>query len=449
MTQLSKNPAKLIINAAICDTRKVKEENYADYEAILINSDLLVVNEYSKSVLNRLQVSINSDNTIDLTNAGDQADPELKTINGPCTISADTVFAPHTLLKMNGPLTIEKGAEEALKNIEKIVLNGPVTYPRSLGGRLPQISQNGPARVYPDDAVLLPCEYTLDKYFALRAKENTGYYASNRVIASSEADLNTLVQKNVHFLTERIVLHEDQVETGLQLVDEKTELTVIPVGALYLPDDTVITELLVKKAEGNLYIDGDAELDKDADPELLCGQIRKLVVKGKLSLTSAQEEAFRKIPDTQAEELCVLGKTAKHRINDLATYYLDKQTLERYEEGIELTDIAKLTIDPEIPADMIYERLTISDVALIRCGTDQAGPLGAVSTDVAAIRGTNAEDARKNGSRMQTEGLIGGIMNALFGTPAAGEEGDPREEEGEAGAPEQNVRLINADKYVL
>ena len=50
MTQLSNKPSKLIVNAAICDTRKIQEENYADYEAVLINSDLLIVNERSKGI---------------------------------------------------------------------------------------------------------------------------------------------------------------------------------------------------------------------------------------------------------------------------------------------------------------------------------------------------------------------------------------------------------------
>ena len=452
MTQLSKNPTKLIVNAAICDTRKIKAENYENYEAILINSDMMIVNDYSKGVLNRLQVSINSDNTIELSDGEADIDPEVKTVNGPYVITGDTVFAPHTLLKLNGPLTIEKGAEPALKSLEKIVLNGPITYPRSLGGSLPQISHNGPTRVYPDDCILLDHTFSVDQYFALRAKENTRYYVAKRVIFSAQADMQTLVQKHVSFLTKLAVLHEDQVNAGVQLVDEKTELLVIPAGSLYVSEDTEITESLVKKAEGKLYIDGDAEFDKNADPAVLCAQIKKLTVKGKMTITTEQEEAFHRIPDVETEELEVRGSSAKHRINDLATYYLDKQTVERYKEGIELTDIATLTIDPEIPVEMIYDRLTIWDIALIRCSSEQAGAIGAVSTDVAMIRGGKGGNSGKNSGNVQTNGLVGGIMNALFGASGADREDDKTacEEQGdENDTTEQNVRLINADKYVL
>jgi hypothetical protein len=452
MTQLSKNPTKLIVNAAICDTRKIKAENYENYEAILINSDMMIVNDYSKGVLNRLQVSINSDNTIELSDGEADIDPEVKTVNGPYVITGDTVFAPHTLLKLNGPLTIEKGSEATLRSLEKIVLNGPMTYPRSLGGSLPQIAHNGPTIVYPDDCILLDHTFTVDQYFALRARENARYFVANTVIFSAEADIQTLAAKHVSFLTKLAVFHEDQVNTGVQLVDEKTELRVIPAGAFYVKDDTEINENLVKRGNGNLYIEGDAAFAKDADLTTLCPQIKKLVVKGKLTVSADQEEAFRKIPDVEAEELEFCGKSAKHRINDLATYYLDKQTVERYKEGIELTDIATLTIDPEIPVEMIYDRLTIWDIALIRCSSEQAGAIGAVSTDVAMIRGGKGGNSGKNSGNVQTNGLVGGIMNALFGASGVSSEDveeDPEEQGENTATTEQNVRLINADKYVL
>ena len=44
-----------VLNCSICDARKVKEEDLARYEHIIINSDVLLVNEESKSVLARLR----------------------------------------------------------------------------------------------------------------------------------------------------------------------------------------------------------------------------------------------------------------------------------------------------------------------------------------------------------------------------------------------------------
>ena len=135
----SDHPMKLIINADVCDARRVREENYSMYEAIIINSDLLIVNEQSKGILNRMGVSINSDNTVELPD-GEDLDPVIQTITGPFTISAGMVFAPHTMLTVTGPLTIEKGTGEVLKNLDKITLTGPLTRPQSIGGQMPPLS---------------------------------------------------------------------------------------------------------------------------------------------------------------------------------------------------------------------------------------------------------------------------------------------------------------------
>ena len=44
----------LMINCDLCDTRHMNEEDYTDFEHIMINGDCLVVNSRSKSILNRL-----------------------------------------------------------------------------------------------------------------------------------------------------------------------------------------------------------------------------------------------------------------------------------------------------------------------------------------------------------------------------------------------------------
>ena len=55
-----------VLNCSICDARKVKEEDLARYEHIIINSDVLLVNEESKSVLARLPMVFNTDCTLDV-----------------------------------------------------------------------------------------------------------------------------------------------------------------------------------------------------------------------------------------------------------------------------------------------------------------------------------------------------------------------------------------------
>ena len=72
------NKKSYLLNCNVCDTRKIKEEDYSGYEKMMINANVVVVSASSKSVLNRLPVTINQDSTIEIP---DDIDVEIKTIN--------------------------------------------------------------------------------------------------------------------------------------------------------------------------------------------------------------------------------------------------------------------------------------------------------------------------------------------------------------------------------
>ena len=57
------NKKNYLLNCDVCDTRKINEEDYSGYEKMMINADVVVVSAASKSVLNRLPVTINQDCT--------------------------------------------------------------------------------------------------------------------------------------------------------------------------------------------------------------------------------------------------------------------------------------------------------------------------------------------------------------------------------------------------
>lgn len=453
----SDKPVRLIINADVCDARRVREENYSMYEAIIINSGMLIVNEQSKGILNRLNVSINSDNTVELPE-GEDIDPDIQTITGPYKISAGMSVSPHTMLTVTGPLTIERGAGDILKNIDKITLTGPLLRPQSLGSAMPILVHTGPTIVYPDDCILLDSRFVVDKFFALRAKDGGKYFAAKKVIFSPDADLVKLSEKKVFFQTERLIMQESQVEAVAGLSDEQAEFTVLPDGTRYFDEDVTIDENFLKCNGGSLYVDGDLTFDPQADANKLCPMITRLIVRGTLTITNEQESAYRSLGSVECNELIIKEKGNRHVINDLASLYLDRQTLENFEEGVTVSDVATLTIDPEIPIELIFERLKIDDVAHVRCSTVQAGAIGSVSHDVAAIRGVPAEEVLRSrkpkdtgtvGSP-QSGGLIGGLMNTLFGTPDYSDEPEIEVETAPASSQEQpGVRLINADRYVL
>ena len=284
----------------------------------------------------------------------------------------------------------------------------------------------------------------MDKFFALRAREHTRYFARSRVTFTPHADLNRLLEKEVFFLTDKVVLHESQAEAVAAMTDERAEFMVIPDGMAYFDEDVTLDEGFLNTNKGDIYVDGDVTFDRSADGTMLCRMIERLIVRGKLTLYRPQEPAFRTLRSVEYGSLEVLEDEKRHRIEDLAKLRLDRQTLENYPQGVTVSDIASLTIDPDIPVELIYERLTIDDVAHIRCSTEQHSAIGAVSHDVASIVSVPAQQLRNS---PQSGGLLGGLMNGLFGTP----DWEDNEEHPEDAAPAQDsgVRLINADKYIL
>ena len=141
-----------ILNCDVCDTRKMKEEDYSGYEKMLINADIVIVNEMSKGILNRLPLTLNHDKMIELS---DGVEITIRSINGSYEITAATAEQEHTLLVVNGNLRIHPGTEENLKKYEQISVNGCVRCPRSLEGFLNRLSVNGSICTYPDDCVVL------------------------------------------------------------------------------------------------------------------------------------------------------------------------------------------------------------------------------------------------------------------------------------------------------
>lgn len=115
------NQKNYLLNCDVCDTRKMKEEDYSGYEKMMINTDLVIVSPSSKSILNRLPLTLNHDCTMEFK---DDAKIELQAINGSYEITGTTALHEHTLLSVNGDLTIYPGTEESLQNTASLHLSG-------------------------------------------------------------------------------------------------------------------------------------------------------------------------------------------------------------------------------------------------------------------------------------------------------------------------------------
>ena len=405
------NKKKYLLNCDVCDTRKIKEEDYSGYEKMMINADVVVVSASSKSILNRLPVTINQDCTIEIP---DDIDVELKTINGSYEISGSTVVQEHTLLIVNGSLNIHPGTEEALKRYEKIHVNGSVRCPKSLESYLSKLSANGSVSIYPDDCDILDNTFILDKYFPIRAKEGKKYYVKNKVVISDKSvDLEKLVQKKVQFITEQLIVPEELVELCVDLFDEKVNFVVIPTGMALHYGDAVLNEQLPEKEGNSIYVYGNLKVPEDVNMEGVANAITKLVVKGNVVLRKAQEDSFKKL---NIEYNQLEFKWEGRIIENKPSARVDKTLLDSSPDKVLVRNAATIKIASDVTPELILDRLMIENCAKVSCNEEQESAIAAIAQNVAKIGESSGEEL---------PGMMDGIKDLL------------------------STKMVNADSYVM
>lgn len=405
------NQKNYLLNCDVCDTRKMKEEDYSGYEKMMINTDLVIVSPSSKSILNRLPLTLNHDCTIEFE---DDAEIKVQAINGSYEITGTTAVHEHTLLSVNGDLTIYPGTEESLQKYEKIHVNGSVTCPKSLEGCLTKLSANGSVSVYPDDCVILDDTFIVDKYFPLRAREGRKYYVKDVVIVQDKsAHMEKLVQKNVQFITRQLIVPEEMAEACVELFDEKAEFTVTPAGMTLHYGDAVLNEQLVEKDGDCIYVYGNLTIPDNANLRALSDSITKLTVKGNVTLKKNQAEDFKKL---NAEYSELTFKWEGRLIENKISVKIDKTLLESSPDKVLVRSTAAAKIAPDITPELILDRLVIENCAKVSCSEEQESAVAAVSQNIAAI----VKESSKELSEMS-----GGFDDLL------------------------STKVINADSYIM
>lgn len=382
---------KFLLNCEVCDTRKIKEEDYKDYEQIKINTELVIVDEKSKGILNRLPLTMNQESMIELP---DGVQAEIRTINGKYEITGNTDVKDYTLLVVNGPLLIHSEAQERLGKYYKIVVNGPLRCPKSLEGNLGKISVNGPVMVYPDDCIILDKVFHMDKYFPLRAKEGKRYYAENMVIIKdAEVDAEKLATKKVEFVTNRLLVHESKVEACIPMFDEKVEFVVVPDGMKIFYGKVVLDEKFVKKEGSKLFVYGSVEISPECDMKALEEYLEKLIVKGDITLSREQEERFQSM-DTEYDNIIYRfeGRVIVNKVN----VSIDGKLLENSIHGVRIQNVAMVNIAEEVSQQLILEKLEIMNCAKVICSKEQKSAVAVISQNVAMIGEEEKESPLKD-----------------------------------------------------
>lgn len=407
---------KMIVNCATCDMRTVSEETLQSYEQIVVNAATVILTARTKELLNRHNVMLNAAEVMEVPEG---SNVRLNNQNGSYELTGDGMpqEGEIALLMVNGSLTIGTDALEVAQAYEKIKVNGSVLMPKSMAGKLTNLSVNGSINAYPDGAIRLKRNAVVDKTFPLRVRENALYWAARRLVFLDTAlDVEKLAQKDVRFSSREALMAESLAETVTPLLTDDTDITVVPDGTIFVNDDVKMDRRFLKKHGPRAYINGDLTVEPDAVDIL--PEIQYLYVNGDVKLPQELVEAFEDV-DARYDELQILKKTGKI-IQDQVRAAVNKALLEKFPDGVIVRDCAMLKISADVPPELILERLSISDCAHVFCTEEQEAAVSAIAEDVAMI-GNKGDD--------MGEGLLDMVTGSLGLNP--------------------NLKVINAAEYVM
>lgn len=374
---------KLRINCATCDACNVSEETLQQYESIQINCSSLLVTRESKALLAKYPVQMNCADMMEVP-----MDVQINTVNGIAVVKNSDLVSRKTYLLVNGFLEIEPGTEKVLEQYVGITVNGKVSYPESLRNALPNMKVNGKTICYPDNAVILKSNTAIDRLFALRAK-NVCYWTDGRILmVDPQLDPGVLQAKGARFRAGEALIAESLVEKMVDLMDEKTDITVIPDGVKVVVDDIRLNDIALKKYGDRLYVLGDVKVKKEDGQAL--NALRYLYVRGDAQVVQEWQDAL-----LAKAEICGDVRVLKGRyIVDQPVVKVTQWLLEQEPQGIHVMDCAAVKIAPDVEKALILERLTMEDCAKVQCSPDQEDAVIAVCKDVGNIStsGSNGDE---------------------------------------------------------
>ena len=405
---------KFVLNCDVCDARKINEESLSGYEQIVINTDLLLVDERSRGVLNRLPMTCNADEMLDV-----EGEVAVVSANGNYEIGGDTIFSEQTVICVNGELSVRPGTEKVMENILKICVNGSARYPESMAPFMGRLAVNGEARCIPDGCIELKPVFVVDKYFPLRARQDGKYYVRQKVVLTdTDVDVKTLTDKNVHFVTERFLVREELIPQTISMFEENVEMDVVPTGFAYIEEGAELHEALLQKHGKQMYIDGDLTLTDGS--ESCFDKVERLLVNGDVRLLKRQAEAFARVDADYRQLVFVKGRYVSNK----PRIVVDKAMLEASPDGVEIENCAVLKVKKDVPPELISERLLVRNCALALCSPEQRSAVQMVCQNAARINDVEKQDGEEGNDELG-DGLPG-ILNKAA-----------------------NSKFVNADTYIL
>lgn len=398
----------LTINCTSCDMRKAQEENYTQYEHITIDAAVVLTNEQGKAFLSRLPVTLNCSEMVET-----EQNVQTRCINGFCEIrSGDALPQEPFFLIVNGALTIGQDTQAYLEKCVGMTVNGSVLYPRSMSAFLGKMKVNGTAATYPDGAIVLKRSAVIDKLFTLRAKPSLYWSARRIIMVDPELDCDQLRQKGATFSSKEVIIAQSKVEQLVDLIDESTEITIVPDGTAVVLDDVTLDQDTLRRHGGKLYVSGDAVVPAQGD---CLASLEYLWVKGDVKVPESRKDALMDALTKLDGQMCVMQARGME-IAEKSYAPVSKWILEQQPDGVEVHDCAVVAVADDIPREWIIQRLSIHDCGIVRCCRELEDAVSMICQEVGKI-GSGATEA------------FGGTCGS-----------DPDE---------SDTRVINAASYVL
>lgn len=406
---------KLIINCGTCDARKVLEEHYLNYESITINAAAILTNPQGKAFFNNLPVILNCSNVLEIEN-----DVDFRPINGSVEIkNSDAVPENKYFMVVNGSLTIGANTQKHLEKCIGMTVNGSITCPESILSSLTNLKLNGSTTCYPDEAILLNHSATIDKLFALRAKNSLYWSARRMIMVDPELDCERLRAKGATFASKEVIIAEGKVEDMVDLIDEKTAIIIVPDGTTVVLDDVTLDENALYRYGKKLYIIGDITVPDEND---CLDAIEYLKVQGNAKVPQERKEKLFDVLTEISGEVEIAKPQGTILCNKpylkITNWMLEQQPI-----GLDVCDCAIVKIADDVPKDLIAARLKIKSCGVVKCSEEVEDAVSLICQDVGSVSTGDDEDGMNMNDIIKT--TLGGIKGIL------------------------DTKVINASDYVL
>ena len=406
---------KLMINCATCDARNILEENYTNYEQISVNCAMVLTTPGAKAIMNKLPFVLNCSNVLEVEEKVD-----IRTINGSGSIKhTDATPGTKYYMIVNGALDIASGTEEQLSQCVGMSINGTLTCPESIYSLLNGVKVNGSTVCYPDGAVVLKRNAVIDKLFALRAKNSLYWSYQRMIMVDPELNADELRTKGATFSAKEFIISESNVESVIDMIDEKAEIIIVPDGTCVITDSIMLNSDALRRYGKQLYVIGNVTVPGNAD---VLDEIKYLNIRGDVKVSEECKERLLNVLNDVSGEIKI-SKPKGAVLTDKPIVKITKWMLEQQPRGIEVSDCGIVKIADDIPKDLIVQRLYIGDCGVVKCSKEMEDAVAMVCSDVGVVGGLGNND----------EMGIGDIFkNAVSGLKGV-----------------MDTKVINAAEYIL